>query len=290
MTPSIPVALQPILPDDIEPVAEFLHAHLNARLSTSDWSRAIRAPWSETPQPNHGFMLLRDSEVVGANLAFYSSREIDGSRENICNLAALCVRDDLRAHTVRLVRALLKQRAYSFTDLSPSGNVIAMDERLGFRRLDTSTTARLNLPIRKPRDLAIVSDHDEIERLLSDDDLRIFLDHRHCGAAEHVVIRTGSRQCYVMFRIDRRKRLRIFASLLYVGDHALYVQHGNHLGGFLLRRHRAVVTLVEGRLIGSRPVPGPQVELRGRTKMFKSDRLLPDQVDYLYSELTCVPW
>ncbi len=55
-------------------------------------------------------------------------------RSTVCNVAALCVRDDLRAHTVRLVRALLKQREYSFTDLSPSGNVVAMDERLGFLR------------------------------------------------------------------------------------------------------------------------------------------------------------
>lgn len=290
VTPSIAVALQPILPHDIERVADFLHARLNSRLSTSDWSRAIGTPWSEMHQPNHGFMLVRDGEVVGANLAFYSSREVDGSVEQVCNLAALCVREDLRAHTVRLVRALLKQREYSFTDLSPSGNVVAMDERLGFLRLDTTTTARPNLPGRKPHDIAIISDHDQIERALSDRDLRIFQDHRQCEAARHVVIRSGDRHCYVMFRIDRRKRLRVFASLLYVGDPALYVQHGSHLGSFLLRRHRALVTLVERRLIGSQSFPGPQVALRGRPKLYKSERLTPTQVDYLYSELTCVPW
>lgn len=286
----MPVTLKPILPEDVERVADFLHGHLNSRLSVGDWTRAINTGWAEMPQPNHGFMLEREGEVVGANLAFYSSREIDGAIERVCNVSALCVRDEWRAHTVRLIRALLKQREYSFTDLSPSGNVVAMDERLGFVRLDTSTTARPNLIGRTPRDVVVISDHDQIERTLSGKDLRIFLDHRGCAAARHVVLRKGERNCYIVFRIDRRKRLRVFASLLYVGDPALYAQHGRHLGGFMVRRHRALVTLVERRLVSALTLRGPQMALSGRPKMYKSERLLANQVDYLYSELTCVPW
>jgi hypothetical protein len=61
--------------------------------------------------PNHGLMLTEDGEVVGANLAFYSEREINGRQKRFCNLGALCVVESRRAHAVRLVRAVLRQPA-----------------------------------------------------------------------------------------------------------------------------------------------------------------------------------
>ena len=49
-------------------------------------------------------------------------------------------------HSLRLLRELLRQKGYVFTDLSPSGNVPAMNERLGFRHLDVSTRLVVNRP------------------------------------------------------------------------------------------------------------------------------------------------
>lgn len=285
-----PVALRPILAEDIEQVASFLNKHLNSRLPALRWEAAIQTSWDGIDSLNHGFMLLDGEVVVGVNLAFYSSRDNGGSVERFCNLAALCVRENYRGHAVRLVRALLKQRDFTFTDLSPSGNVVAMDERLGFKHLDTSSIARPNLPVKIPRGVQVLSDLREIETALADRDLQIFRDHEHCLAARHVVLRVGDRICYVIFRIDRRKRLRLFASLLHVSDPALYLTHGRYLGSHLLVKHKAPVTLVETRLLDYLPVKGIQARLAGRPKMYKSRHLAAEQIDYLYSELTCVPW
>ena len=68
-------------------------------------------------------MLLDGDAVVGAHLAFYSERTIDGRTERFCNLGAWCVLPDHRFHGLRLLKALLAQDGYHFTDLSPSGNV-----------------------------------------------------------------------------------------------------------------------------------------------------------------------
>lgn len=285
-----PVALRPILAEDIEQVASFLNEHLNSRLPASRWAAAMRTSWDDIDSPNHGYMLLDGEAVVGVNLAFYSSRDVGASVERVCNLAALCVREDYRGHAVRLVRALLKQRDFTFTDLSPSGNVVAMDERLGFNHLDTLTIARPNGPTRVPAGVEVLTDPSQVESVLTGRDLRIFRDHQRCLAARHVALRVGDRVCYVIFRIDRRKRLRLFASLLYVSDAAVYGEFGKHLGWFLLRIHKAPITLIESRLIDYRPVDGVQVRLAGRPKMFKSRNLGATEIDYLYSELTCVPW
>jgi hypothetical protein len=54
-------------------------------------------------------------------------------------------------------------------------------------------------------------------------------------------------------------------------------------------RHGVLATLIELRVVRYRP--RFSVMLRAsRRKMFKSPHLEPEQIDYLYSELVCVPW
>jgi len=98
----------PIADSDVRSVAEFLHTHLNSRVTTEAWVRSLDVPW-RVEAPNHGFMLLDDDTIVGAYLAFYSERTIDGRRERFCNLGAWCVLPSHRFHSIRLLKALLAQ-------------------------------------------------------------------------------------------------------------------------------------------------------------------------------------
>ena len=84
----------------------------------------VAVPW-KADAPNHGFMLRDGQRVVGVYLAFYSERVIAGRVERFCNLGAWCVLPEFRFHSVRLLKALLAQDGYHFTDLSPSEKVSA---------------------------------------------------------------------------------------------------------------------------------------------------------------------
>ena len=288
MTTEPEVALSPITDADVESVAQFLHERLNRRLAASRWAAAMVPPWGGD-FPNYGFMLTSGGDVVGANLAFYSVRMIHGEAEPFCNLGALCVREDARAHTFRLIRAILRQPGYHFTDLSPSGNVVDVDKRLGFRELDTATEVSINVPWALPRSVRVVSDLDEIEPLLTGKDLKIFHDHRRALAARHFVLVRGDERCYVIFRKDKRKKIRVFASILYIGNPRLYRAAAGQVASHLLLKHGAILSLTEHRVLESRPVWSRTLG-RSRTKMYKSSRLRDADIDFLYSELTCVPW
>jgi hypothetical protein len=223
-------------------------------------------------------------------LAFYSERMINGHLERFCNLGAWCVLEEYRAQGLRLIRGLLRQGDYHFTDLSPSGNVVAINERLRFVSLDTSTAVVPNLPWPVPaRAIRVSSAPDEVARTLTGRDSDIYRDHTDTAAARHVVISRGDDHCYVIWRHDRRKRLPIFGSVLYVSDPELFGEAALLFSRHLLLRHRVLVTLAELRVVGSRP-PRSMMLPKARPKMFRSDRLKPDQIDYLYSELTCVAW
>ena len=283
-----------ILDADVRPAAEFLQANLNEAVSAQDWAAAMRVPW-KVDVPNHGFMLVDGDadggdRVVGVYLAFYSEREIDGRTERFCNLGAWCVLPEHRFSGVRLLKALLAQDGYTFTDLSPSGTVPAVNAKLGFAFLDTATALVPNLPFPSlPGRGSVSSSPEVIESTLTGPERELYLDHREARAARHLVLRSGSEWCYVVFRRDRRKGLPLFASVLHVSNPDLFARMGGRVRRHLLLRHRLPVSLVEPRVAGSRP--RLSVMLREpRKKMVRGDRLAADRIDYLYSELVCVSW
>ena len=282
------VRLAPITDADVCSVAVFLHAHLNSDISASNWAEAIDVPW-EVERPNAGFMLVADDRIVGAQLAFYSERMIDDRVERFCNLGAWCVLPAYRLQGLRLLKAALGQAGYHFTDLSPSGNVVGVNTRLDFQFLDTSTVLVPNLPWPRRGDSVISSEPALIERTLTGPDLQLFRDHAATGAARHLVLIRGEESCYVIFRKDRWKRVRAFATILHVGNPGLYRALAGPLAHHLLVRHGAAATLAEERVIGYRPRLA--VPIRSpRRRMFRSENLDPAEVDYLYSELVCVSW
>lgn len=284
----MPVELHPITTADLPAVARFMHENLNSKVSTSAWINALRVPWTVSA-PNHGYFLTSEGGVAGAYLAYYSQRTIDGKSVRICNLGAWCVEDSHRAQGLRLLMSLLRQRGYHFTDFSPSGNVVPLNRKLGFIDLDTTTTLLPNLPWPTPGGARISADPTEIESVLIGPERRIYDDHCATSAARHLLLLRGDESCYVVFRKDSRKGIRAFASILYVGDKPLFQRMIRPVGSHLLLHHGAVATLMERRVVGGAP-RGAMALSRSRPKMYKSDTLTPDQIDYLYSELTCLEW
>ncbi|MGV8911576.1 MAG: hypothetical protein ACOH14_03090 [Rhodoglobus sp.] len=283
------VSTKPITSDDAGPVSEFLHENLNSRVSAAEWAQLILPPWTYRG-PNHGFQLVTDEGViVGVYAAIYSQRDSDGTTIDVCNLAAFCVLEAYRMHSLRLTRALLKQQGFVFTDLSPSGNVVAINERLGFDLLDTTTRLVANLPRLHRRGLRLTRDPLILERVLVGPDAVVYRDHRDANAAEHLLVEREGDYGYLMFRRDRRKGLQLFSTPLYVGGSSAVLEScWGEVRSYLLSRG-LLFTLAERRVLGF--TRGLGVTLTDpRSKMFRGSGLYADQVDYLYSELALVEW
>lgn len=282
--------LSPIMSADVPEVARFLTEHLNHRVPAERWTRALAVPWA-SEQPNHGFHLRDvDGAVVGAYLAYYSQQQVDGRLERFCNLGAWCVLPDHRAQGLRLLTRLLGQDGLHFTDFSPSGNVVELNRRLKFVDLDTTTDLLANVPLPAAPGAARVSaDADTLLGSLSPDELAIYGDHRRAAAARHLVVRTPREHCYVVFRRDTRKRVRAFGSVLHISNPELFRAEAGRVATHLLTRHGIAATLVERRVSGG-PLRRATVLSHPRPKMFRSPSLAPEQVRYLYSELTCLAW
>jgi hypothetical protein len=270
-------------------VAEFLGAHMGGGVTAEVWAAAMNVPW-KVDAPNHGFMLVDDGSVVGAYLAYYSERMIGDRVERFCNLGSWCVLPDYRRHSLRLIRTLLDQPGYHFTDLSPSRQVGSINARLGFQAFDTGGAMIPGLPWPPwPGRPSITSSHDVIEETLTGADLEIYQDHMRAAAARHVLLRTRAGSCYVMFRRARIRRTPV-ATVLHVGNREVFRRAAGPLARYLLARHQVLAVFVESRVAGGRPRMAFAARLNSNRKMYRSSSLGPDQIDYLYSELTCVDW
>lgn len=280
------VRIVPLTVADVTTVARFLHAQLNPRLSVHEWARSIVPPWPD-PGPHHGLGLWDGDLLVGVYLAFWSKRRIAGEELLFCNLAAWAVLDDYRVDSLRLVRALLRSGADVYTDLSPSGSVVAITERLGFQRLDTTTSLRLNLPSPPRRGFEVVTDASHIAAELQGMDAEVFNDHRDAVAAQHILLRVHGRPCYVIYRNVRRKRLPLFAAIVHVSDPEVFAAGVDALGAHLFAGGTPLL-LAEHRIVGGR-LSRARI-MAGRPKFARSAVLDVAHVDDLYSEITCVPW
>lgn len=280
------VEVAPIADADVAAVADFLHANLSGRVP---WELACSAvPW-KVEAPNHGFMLRDGQHVVGTLLALYSERLVAGRVERFCNVTSWCVLPDYRSRSISLLTAVLRQDGYHFTVLSPnevSQEVLAW---LKFHFLDTSAALVPNLPWPTlPGRTRVSSDPDVIERTLAGTELKLYHDHAQALAARHLVLIRGRDSCYVMYREFRYKDVPVFATVLHVSNPELFHRALIPLTRHLLVRHRLVATLAELRIIER--MPRRSFKLNGWwPKMYSSASLEPGQIDYLYSELACVP-
>ena len=280
------IDLSPITDADVAAVADFLHANHNDRVP---WARTCAAvPW-KVEAPNHGFMLRDGRRVVGTLLALYSHRLVAGRMERFCNLGSWCVLPGYRSRSISLVRALLAQEGYHFTVLSPDEGPQEILAWLRFRHLDTSAAFVPNLPWPTlPGRMRISANPDVIERTLVGTELELYHDHAQALAARHLVLIRGHESCYVMYREFRYHGAPVFAIILHVSNPDLFRRGLIRLTRFLLFHRRLVATLAELRIVEHRP--RLSFRLNNWPKLYRSDSLEPGQVDYLYSELACVPW
>lgn len=279
------VDMSPITAVDLPAVAEFLRVNLNELVP---WGEACASvPWNVVA-PNHGFMLRDGHRVVGALLALYSERLVAGRRERFCNLGSWCVLPDYRSRSISLLKAVLGQEQYTFTVLTPDSGSQEILAWLGFRVIDTEAAVIPNLPWPTlPGQTRVSSDPAVIGRTLTGTQLALYRDHERALAARHLVLIRGQDTCYVIWR-EARYGKKPVAQLLHVSNPDLFHRSVLPLARHLLVRHRLVATLAELRLVNCEPYLS--VKYDGWPKMYRSTSLAPEQIDYLYSELVCVPW
>jgi len=270
--------------NDLDDVAGFLHRHMNNRFTALEWKQGISKSWL-LDAPNFGFMLKHDNEIVGVLCAIYSEQPVKaGSAKRFCNPHSWCVLADFRVRSIDLVLALIRQKGYIFTMLSPNKEGIEIFRFLKFKPLNNEVAIFLNIPVVTNAGEVISQQKiEQIRTLLPQQAARYYADHADFPWLSFLFFKSGDRYGFLIFKKQIHKRLAS-AWILYISDAALFRQCWPAIRTVLLLRHGFLFSKIESRLL-DQPMKTLLKPEQGHQKFYLGDEISAECVQNLYSEL-----
>ncbi len=312
MTSTIATAAQastlltrPILDEDVDAVGEFLHDNLRADLPASGWRETLTRHWIPD-YPNSGFQLRDGGRLVGVIGGIYSRQDVGGEAQLFCNTHSWCVLEDYRAHSLKLLFALMSQRDCHITALTPSPDAARIYHSLKFGVIDDEQRIIVNLPQIGAR-RRVMTEPGDIEEVLSGRSARMFRDHQNLRQIEMVVLGGKPDPCLVVYKRRNRDILRGFlrvlgvpcgaaaagrrptvrvglADVLHVSDRAVFAREHRAFESFLLLSRGFALTKIDSRFLQKKPLLS--FRLRDSVeRMYFTRTLKGSDICGLYSEL-----
>lgn len=273
--------LEHVTADTLPEFAQFLHDHLDSSRSPAEWVQAFAGNGWPGEVPNHGFVVRDQGRIVGGIGALYAERVIDGQPAKTCNITSWCVLDGYRQQSMRLAMAVVSQKGWHFSDFSPTKVVAGTLQFLKFRPLDDRQVVTLNLPWLAIEGFRIVTSPQQIEQVLNGSTRTDWQQHRRYPWLHHVLVGQPGAWCHVIYKRRVFKGLPT-AAVLHASDRTLLRVGWRRLAGHLLAQG-LVCSQVEYRLLQATPWPSA-VRTGFNPKLYLSEGLRDEQVDYLYSE------
>lgn len=275
-----------------EEIYPLLRGFPTKRMSKQDWWQMLFAyRWSDNPK--RGFALYVDGKAVGFMGTIWSTRELAGRLEPVCSLSSWIVLPEHRDASIKLVTPVLRLKG--FTVLNPTPSPVAYDifKKLGFIPLESE---RFILPpVSGPAETAralrgsFSVSRTDLERDLAGKDRKVYDDLSPCAVAKHLLLRLGSRQCYVVATPVHRRGIP-FAEVQYMSDPELFWDLRILAHTALLRSTRAAGLWVDRRFARSRLPPLAVRWLAPRLYRPTRKDIAPEMIDGLYSELMGLRW
>ena len=266
--------------DDI--YASFLESDHEPYLTKDDWRPLFLR--RNALDDCCGYALLDKSRIIGILGMLFSDRIVNGVTRRFCNLHTWEVNEH-RGKSLTLMRPALRLHDCTLTDLSPTDRVHHISLRLGFRPLDSRL--RVLCPVTRSNgsdDIDVITGHDRIRAMLSEEDGRLFEDHQTPGIG-HLVLRSADNYCYAVYSDVVRYRFP-YAHLHYFSNRELFQRYN-----LQIRDHIMQSTNARFVAVNDRSTRGMKLRLSVRLPvskrhLFHPAGVQPADIDSLYTEIS----
>jgi hypothetical protein len=250
------------------------------------WRRGLeRARNSVSPGTGWplGYLLRQDDQLAGIILTFASRRPAwHGTAPIVVNLSSWYVAPRWRGAALFMLMQLLLGSKHTFTDLTPSKDVVRICRSLKFTEwneglLLTTWPQTLALPRQRPR--SIVVPFREVPKDALDEPSSLLLeDHERLGCLA-AALWNGEGWQPLIFLSGRLLRVPC-GYLIYATSRREILPHLRAIAAFLLSRGLPLLCMDADKA----ECPTGTIFLRQRRKFFKGP-MPRDRIDYAYSEL-----
>ncbi len=275
--------VRPVGIEDFDAIYPLLQLFGNRKMSRENWrSMLFTYPWWQGPE--RGFALFADGKAVGFMGTIFSKRRIEGRDEVFCNTSSWIVREEYRHASILLLKPVLAMRDCTIVNWTPTDRAYEIFEKLGFRKLESNQV--LIPPTAQLKSFfgaSCTSDPTVLEAELGEDDRALYDALRPSESVHHILLRAGSRTCYIIATKNTYKRVP-FAVVQFASDYDLFWKFRGAVHVGLTRTMGVFGLSIDGRFAVGRDL--------GLSASWPAKRLYrpaqpntpPETIDGLFSE------
>jgi len=271
--------------DQFDDIYQTFLADDDQTLQADDW-RPLFAPRSGPIADYCGYVLEDQGRIVGMLGMLFSERIVHGQERSFCNLHSWMVDENHRGHSLLLMRPALKLADCTLTDFTPTSDVCRISKRLGFVELESAL--RILLPAagrrREARGIELIDDVEQISQQLNDTDTQILNDHR-LPHLQHMLVRIGSDDCYIVFsRVERH--ILPYCHIHYVSNKPLFHRRSAAIRRQLMKTTGGRFTAIDARTVRGLKFPFSFVVPMQSQQLYRPAGVEPADIDTLFSEVS----
>jgi hypothetical protein len=256
----------------------------NPRLSRDDWRQLFVDHW-QSNEGYFGYVLEDEERIVGFLGLIFSRRTLNGKELKFCNITSWVVDEKFRNQSLSLFLPVLKLKDYVLTIHTVSKETYAVARKLGFQNLESHL--RIVLPL--PRvsawftfcEVKINGKH--LSETLKGEDLQAYNDHLSFRCF-HVRILTHLGECYLIGTRVYRKKLSFF-QIHHISNSNIFEKFAGRITMVICLRIKTVAIVVDERFLQGNAVMLSKIWPLPYPRVYKSDSLMQNDIDLLYSEL-----
>jgi len=271
---------------DTEAICSLLHNKMNTRIPIDRWRRLMTYNWLED-KPGFGRVVESNGAILGYCGMVYADRLIGGANqlrsERIVSMSSWYLDKSLRGQGLGrdMLVSAISDPSLTYATLTNSKKPLGIVEALGFQVLEDH------------RYIWRKTDHAQSGVIIIDDVLTIkdrissnqqqLIDDMHEYALTPLLIELDGQQALLFFSIKRKDANVLWYDLMHASDYELFVRCAQALADQLLP-HSPAVLAADGRFV-KKPPPNITCERLPVARYYVSNRVEPDEIDHLYSEL-----
>lgn len=283
-------SLRPAVMSDTAQILALLNGFLlrSPQIGVTRMRTLVEYPFQAPDRPR-GFVLEASGEIVGFLSTLITSRSSGAVRREFCNINTWIVTPEYRKYSILLLKPVLELQDHTITCFTPSPHVYPILRRLGFVDLDESSTELFPRILKPLPSLKTLFRPARVRRLppdnasLSSDQRELIRDHQQLGIS-FLLLSDRETSCLIGFAKTVSYRFN-YAVLFHVSDSEFFQRHIHEVRFQLWRTAKTLRLSVPTRFLKGHVFPHSTVRRLHRPSLFKCDRLKPEEIDNLYSEL-----
>lgn len=279
------VRVEKVSIDDFEKVYPLLLDFNNTRITKSQWKNLFIDYWNFQPE-YCGYKLVHGDEVVGFIAYIISRKIVNGKEENFCNISSWIVKMEYRSNSIDLLYPLLDMKDYTIISFTPTPGAYKVEKTLfKLKILDRFEVIIPALPVLSAvwkKKIKVITHPMELSQYLLAHEKKIFQDHSKFDC-KHLIITSNRGNLYLIFR-KTFKRHMPFAKLYFVSNLELFLHYLDEIRFRVPLTLKTVGIVVDSRFLENKRISFSKNKTFYMPMLYRSDHLLPHEVDYLYSE------